>query len=112
MILNQTGGKLMLFLSSPPSFGVGSVRKRDNAALYNTDRSDPVSWIYVTLCSCREPNLRNPEDTFYKRFAAECSRVHICVDVFSFCQSFTDLASIISLPKYTAGQVCMLHSLS
>lgn len=54
--------------------------------------------------------MRNPEDSFYKRFAAECSRVHICIDVYSFCKQYSDLASVLSLPKYTGGQVTVLQN--
>lgn len=38
------------------------VRKRENAALYNTPS---------------EHTLRQPDDPFYKRFAAECSRMQV-----------------------------------
>lgn len=47
--------------------GVGKIKNRDNAALWGTDS---------------EHKLRNPDDPFYKKFAAECSRVQIAVDVF------------------------------
>ena len=47
--------------------GLGKIKNRDNAALWGTDS---------------EHKLRNPDDQFYKKFAAECSRVQIAVDVF------------------------------
>lgn len=47
--------------------GIGKIKNRDNAALYGTDS---------------EHKLRNADDPFYKKFAAECSRVQIAVDVF------------------------------
>ena len=46
---------------------MGKIKNRDNAALWGTDS---------------EHKLRNPDDPFYKKFAAECSRVQIAVDVF------------------------------
>ena len=49
--------------------GVGKVKARDNAQSYGTEN---------------EPRLRNPDDPFYKKFAAECSRYQIAVDIFSF----------------------------
>ena len=49
--------------------GVGRVKQRDNAALWGTDA---------------EPKLRQPDDSFWKKYAAECSRVQIAVDVFIF----------------------------
>ena len=49
--------------------GVGKGKARDNHALYGTDN---------------EPRLRSADDPFYKKFAAECSRYQIAVDIFSF----------------------------
>lgn len=70
MVMSQVaGGKLLLFQSAVPSVGVGKIKNRDNAALYGTEN---------------EHKLRIPEDPFYKRFAAECSRVQISIDVFAF----------------------------
>ena len=45
------------------------MKQRDNAALWGTDA---------------EPKLRQPDDSFWKKYAAECSRVQIAVDVFIF----------------------------
>ena len=49
--------------------GVGKIKTRDEARLWNSDQ---------------EHKMRLPDDPFYKRYAAECSRVQIAVDVFSF----------------------------
>ncbi len=49
--------------------GCGKIKNRDNHSLWNTDQ---------------EHKLRVPEDAFWKKYAAECSRVQIAVDVFSF----------------------------
>jgi hypothetical protein len=43
------------------------VKNRDNATLWGTDQ---------------EHKLRCPDDPFFKKFAAEASRVQIAVDVF------------------------------
>ena len=48
--------------------GLGKIKSRDNAALWGTDA---------------ECKLRQPDDPFYKKFAAECSRVQIAVDIFA-----------------------------
>lgn len=40
-----------------------------------------------------------------KKLAAECSRVQIGVDLFSFAPAYSDLASLSTLAKYTGGQV-------
>lgn len=49
--------------------GIGKIKNRDNPNMWNTDQ---------------EFKLRIPEDAFWKKFAAECSRVQIAVDIFSF----------------------------
>ncbi|KAK9861048.1 hypothetical protein WJX84_009471 [Apatococcus fuscideae] len=90
LVMSGIGGKLMLFQTSMPSSGVGKGKARDNHQAYGTDN---------------EPRLRNADDPFYKKFAAECSRYQIAVDIFSFSQGFTDLASLGQLPKYTCGQL-------
>ena len=54
---------------SPGHAGCGKIKNRDNPNMWNTDQ---------------EFKLRVPEDAFWKKFAAECSRVQIAVDIFSF----------------------------
>jgi protein transport protein SEC24 len=90
MVICHIGGKMLLFQAAVPTVGAGKVKNRENAALYGTDR---------------EATLRVPEDPFFKKFAAECSRVQITVDTFVFSNSYCDLASISAMPKYTCGQV-------
>ncbi len=51
-----------------PRAGIGKVKNRDNAALWGTDQ---------------EHKMRTPDDPFYKKYAAEASRVHIAVDIFA-----------------------------
>ena len=65
-------------------------QNRDNPQLYGTDR---------------EASIRQSDDPFYKRFAAECSRVQITVDVYSFSSQYIDLASLAAMPRYTCGEV-------
>ncbi|EFJ52467.1 hypothetical protein VOLCADRAFT_72688 [Volvox carteri f. nagariensis] len=90
MVTSHIGGKLLLFQSSVPSLGVGKVKNRDNPSAYGTER---------------EPALRNPDDPFFKRYAAECSRVQITVDVFVMSMQYCDLASIAAIPRYTCGEL-------
>ena len=52
MVMAHLGGKLLVFQSAAPSLGIGKVKNRDVANLYNTER---------------EPTIRQPEDGFYKR---------------------------------------------
>ncbi|KAK9794070.1 hypothetical protein WJX73_006515 [Symbiochloris irregularis] len=90
MVMTPMGGKLMLFQSAIPSLGVGRVKPRDSPATWGTDN---------------EAKTRQPEEQFFKKFAVECSRVQIAIDVFSCCAQATDLASLAALPKFTCGQL-------
>ncbi|GLC34598.1 hypothetical protein PLESTB_001244000 [Pleodorina starrii] len=90
MVTSHIGGKLLLFQSSVPSLGVGKVKSREAPAAYGTER---------------EPALRNPDDPFFKRYAAECSRVQITVDVFAMAMQHCDLASLAAIPRYTCGEL-------
>ena len=42
-------------------------------------RDSPAAWG-----TDNEAKMRQPDDPFFKKFAAECSRVQIAVDIFSF----------------------------
>jgi len=90
MMMQHIGGKLLLFQASAPSLGTGKIKNRENLALYGTDR---------------EPSLWQPDDPFYKRFAAECSRVQITMDVFAFNMQSIDLPSLAAIPRYTCGDL-------
>ena len=90
LAIQHVGGKLLLFSCALPSVGDGKCKQREDARLFGTDR---------------EHSLRNPEDGWYKKMAAECSRVQVCVDLWAFGAPYTDLASLSVLPKYTGGDV-------
>ena len=92
LVMNHLGGKLLLFQGSTPSLGAGRAKaQREQLSFYGTER---------------EPSLRNPEDPFFKRYAAEASRVQITLDAFVGAPaSPLDLASLAAIPRYTCGQV-------
>ncbi|TKY58845.1 transport protein Sec24 [Spatholobus suberectus] len=91
MIMSQLGGKLLIFQNTLPSLGIGRLRLRgDDSRVYGTDK---------------EHGLRLPEDPFYKQMAAEFSKYQISTNVYAFNDKYTDIASLGTLAKYTAGQV-------
>lgn len=91
MVMSQLGGKLLIFQNSLPSLGVGRLKLRgDDSRVYGTDK---------------EHGLRLPEDPFYKQMAAEFSKYQISTNVYAFSDKYTDIASLGTLAKYTAGQV-------
>ncbi|KAF2584015.1 hypothetical protein F2Q70_00037634 [Brassica cretica] len=91
MVMNQLGGKLLIFQNSLPSLGAGRLKLRgDDPRVYGTDK---------------EYALRVAEDTFYKQMAADCTKFQIAINVYAFSDKYTDIASLGALAKYTGGQV-------
>ncbi|CAN4083632.1 unnamed protein product [Withania somnifera] len=91
MVMNQLGGKLLIFQSNLPSLGVGRLKLRgDDLRVYGTDKEHP---------------LRVPEDPFYKQMAADFTKYQIAVNVYGFSDKYTDIATLGTLAKYTGGQV-------
>ncbi|CAK9179356.1 unnamed protein product, partial [Ilex paraguariensis] len=91
MVMNQLGGKLLIFQNTLPSLGVGRLRLRgDDHRVYGTDK---------------EHALRIAEDPFYKQMAADFTKYQIAVNVYAFSDKYTDVASLGTLAKYTGGQV-------
>ena len=87
-VIQHIGGKLLLFQSTLPSIGEGSLKNRDNPRILGTDK---------------EHTLLNPEDPWYKKTADDLSRVQVAVDTFLFSPQYTDLATISVLSKCTGG---------
>ncbi|ESQ49323.1 hypothetical protein EUTSA_v10019975mg [Eutrema salsugineum] len=91
MVMNQLGGKLLIFQNSIPSLGAGRLKLRgDDPRVYGTDK---------------EYALRVAEDPFYKQMAADCTKFQIGINVYAFSDKYTDIASLGTLAKYTGGQV-------
>ncbi|XP_010464294.1 PREDICTED: protein transport protein Sec24-like At3g07100 [Camelina sativa] len=91
MVMNQLGGKLLIFQNSLPSLGAGRLKLRgDDPRVYGTDK---------------EYALRVAEDPFYKQMAADCTKFQIGINVYAFSDKYTDIASLGTLAKYTGGQV-------
>jgi protein transport protein SEC24 len=87
-VVQNIGGKLLLFQTSLPSLGEGILKPRENPRLLGTDK---------------EHLLLNPEEVWYKNNAVEFSRLQICCDVFLFSNQYTDVATFAVLSKYTSG---------
>ena len=87
-VIQHIGGKLLLFQSSLPTIGEGTLKPRDNPRMLGTDK---------------EHMLLNPEEPWYKNNAVDFSRLQIAVDTFLFSGQYTDLATLSTLSKYTGG---------
>jgi len=89
-IIQEVGGKMLLFQTSLPTMGLGTLKSRENPRLLNTDK---------------EHQLLIPEDKWYSERAVELSAKQICVDTFLFSGQYTDVATLSTLSRYTGGQV-------
>lgn len=89
-VMQAVGGKMLLFQSSLPSTGQGVLKNRENPRVLGTDK---------------ETSLFSPIDTFYRQNAIEFSRMQVSVDTFFFSSTYTDVATLGSVSKYSAGQV-------
>lgn len=87
-IMANIGGKLLLFQTSLPTIGEGSLKPRENPRVIGTDK---------------EHLLLNAEDLWYKNNALEFSRLQISVDIFLFSNQYTDVANFNVLTKTTSG---------
>ncbi|KAI3968188.1 hypothetical protein MKX01_018491 [Papaver californicum] len=88
---SQLGGKFLIFQTALPSLGVGCLRLRgDDTRIYGTEK---------------EHELRKPEDTFFRKMAADLTQSQIGVNVYAFSDKYIDIASLGNLAKYTGGQV-------
>lgn len=88
-LIGKIGGKIIALTSSLPTLGEGALKARDDPKLLGTSR---------------ESSLLVAASSFYKTFAIECSKQQVAVDMFLFSASYTDVATLSCLPRYTAGQ--------
>lgn len=88
-MISKYGGKIIALTGSLPTLGEGALKARDDPKLLGTSK---------------ESSLLNAASPFYKTFAIECSKQQISVDMFLFSASYTDVATLSCLPRYTAGQ--------
>lgn len=55
--------------------------------------------MFYCLLSGHQPSPSNQNK------AVEFSKLQICVDLFLFSAQYTDVATLVNLPKFTAGQL-------
>ncbi|CAG8568852.1 15714_t:CDS:10 [Acaulospora morrowiae] len=89
MALSETGGKLIIFQTTLPTYGPGSIKHREDSKIYNSDK---------------ERTLFGPQDNYYKTLATECVDSGISVDMFLFPNSYIDVATIGLLSCLTGGE--------
>ncbi|KAJ3406153.1 COPII subunit [Chytriomyces hyalinus] len=83
-MIKAIGGKIILFQSSLPNLSEASLKMREDPKVLGTPK---------------EVTLLQPQSTFYKGFAVDCSRSHISVDLFAFNSQYLDLATLKLTPQ-------------
>ena len=86
----ETGGKVLMTVSSLPTQGVGALQPRDNVALYHT---------------VKERTLQQPSSPYYHTIASKCAEHAVSIDLFICANAYVDLATIGVLSEKTGGQV-------
>ncbi|GCE97445.1 COPII subunit [Zygosaccharomyces mellis] len=89
-LIGGIGGKIIVVSSTLPNIGVGKLQKRNESGSVNTSKES------AQLLSC--------QDTFYKSFTIDCSKVQITVDTFLASEDYMDVATLANLGRYTGGQ--------
>lgn len=99
-ILAPIGGRITLIQAQIPNHGpleegsVLNVREDPNKRTSKIDKNAEVL-----------TPLLNPATDFYKKLALECSESQIAVDLFNLSTTYSDLASVSPIAKYSAGSV-------
>jgi protein transport protein SEC24 len=94
-ILEETGGKIICFTTDTPNIGIGKFEPRNMTKLYGTES---------------ERELYGPQDGFWKKFADECGKNSISVDMFFFPQNYIEIATIGYICNKTSGQMYIYPS--
>lgn len=91
-LMSSIGGKIIVISSSLPNCGEGSLKLKNVNNLNHTAKEYNESLL--------------GSDPFYKNFPIECNKSQITVDLFITNNgSFTDIATLSNLSRYTAGQI-------
>ncbi|QID87726.1 hypothetical protein GRS66_010409 [Saccharomyces pastorianus] len=89
-LINNTGGKIEVISSTLPDTGVGKLKRRSEQGVLNTPKETSQ------LLSC--------QDSFYKTFTIECSKLQITVDMFLASEEYMDVATLSHLGRFSGGQ--------
>jgi protein transport protein SEC24 len=92
--LADVGGKVLLFASSLPTVGGGTLQPRDNPALYGTPREEPLVAA-----------LKSNQGEYYAELGKQLVAQRARVDLFMLAPDFVDLATLSTVSHATGGEV-------
>ncbi|BGP55492.1 COPII subunit [Rhodotorula sphaerocarpa] len=88
-LISHVGGKVVALSATLPNLGPGALKNREDSKVLGTTK---------------ESALLQAQTGWYKTFAIECSRSQVSVDMWLFSSTYTDVATLSGLPRYTGGQ--------
>ena len=97
-LLEQTGGRILLFANTLGAQGCGKVQSRVDPTLYNSDQE--------------VAKMLAPENAFYRELALDCVAKCICVDLFialTLKHKSLDVATMAPITGITGGDL-YLHA--
>lgn len=100
-IISQIGGKIVVIQAQLPNHG----GPNDGSAL--TRREDPSAKKNMTFDKNADylTPLINPATDFYKSLSLECCEHQVSIDLFNLATTYSDIASLSTLVRYSAGIV-------
>jgi protein transport protein SEC24 len=96
-LLEETGGKIISFTTQSPNIGIGKFEPRNMTKLYGTEN---------------ERELFGPQDGFWKKFADECGKDSVSVDIFLFPTKYVEVATLGNVSNKTCGQLYIFPKFS
>ncbi|KAL7316193.1 COPII subunit, variant 2 [Mucor circinelloides] len=89
-LLSPTGGKIICFQASLPNIGIGAL----SSSVIHKQNTNAAG----------ENLLLEPTSEFYRSFSEECTKSHVCADMFVFGSQNIDVATLNVIPRFTGGQ--------
>ncbi|CAG8693979.1 3149_t:CDS:10, partial [Racocetra fulgida] len=113
-LISPIGGKIVVLQSSLPNINPGQLKIREDSKALGTPK------VFYAL-PYGESSLLQSAEPFYKKFAVDCSRSQVCVDMFLLGSQYSDVATLSMVfiaynkalsiidahsccPRYTGGQ--------
>ncbi|SMN20582.1 similar to Saccharomyces cerevisiae YIL109C SEC24 Component of the Sec23p-Sec24p heterodimer of the COPII vesicle coat [Maudiozyma saulgeensis] len=98
LLMQRTGGKIIILGSTLPNIGCGKLKVRRN----QNNRANETD---TKLRILRPQTTMDCQDIFYKNFAMKCVEVGVSIDQFySSDGNYLDIATLSNLTKITSGQ--------
>lgn len=99
-VISPSGGRITLIQTSLPAAGI----KSDGCVLANREDPNQRTATSSNSTAALTP-LLNPATDFFKKLALECSEQQVTVDLFNLSASFSDLATVGTIAKFSGGSI-------